>query len=248
MSDKRKTIFRQVHESQYVAISRQTAQDKTLSYDASGMLTYILSKSDTWEVQPKDLERKDCKRDKVYKILKELIAARYIKRTVDYDDAHKITAFVYEVYEKPFTENPDMEIPYMENAHISKDREVKKTEKKLTPSKPKPAKKTTSYSDVPDATLKEIIHAWESNLTAKPVNPYAIPKNRETAADIFRAGFTAENVSAFVLATMKEEWWQGKTLTLRKVAELMPGWLKTNSAAPQSVFAGLNFIGENNHA
>lgn len=74
-----KRIHRAKHDTEnpYYIASRDTAQDKLISYDALGMLNYILSKPDDWVVQPSDLEREKCKRGKVYSILKVLIGLLY---------------------------------------------------------------------------------------------------------------------------------------------------------------------------
>lgn len=59
---------------------RTTPEDKSISYGALGMWNYLMSLPDTWKIrlQPKDLERKDCGIDKVYKLLEELQEAGYI--------------------------------------------------------------------------------------------------------------------------------------------------------------------------
>jgi hypothetical protein len=58
---------------------RETAQDKNLSPEALGILTYLLSKPDTWAVNVDDLKRKGCSRDRVYRIIHELCAAGYMR-------------------------------------------------------------------------------------------------------------------------------------------------------------------------
>lgn len=74
------TILRALHDKEhpFVMVARGVAQETTLSYEALGLLTYLLSKPDDWTVVPESLTRKGCGRDKVYKLLNELKDAGYI--------------------------------------------------------------------------------------------------------------------------------------------------------------------------
>ena len=80
MTEKKKFFRRAIHNKQnpYLMVKRDTVQNQNLSYEARGMLVYILSQPDDWRVQPSELITPLCGRDKVYRILKELIEAKYI--------------------------------------------------------------------------------------------------------------------------------------------------------------------------
>jgi Helix-turn-helix domain len=88
------------------------------------------------------------------------------------------------------------------------------------------------YDDVPQQDRLAIIKAWADELPAAPINPYT-DKNHRTAADIFRAGYRAHQVTLVTKAILDDTWWRGKTLTLQKVAELMPERL-LNMTSPSS--------------
>lgn len=105
---KAERIIRAPHdrENQYFVCTRSTPQDRTLSWEARGVLWYLLSKPDTWEINPEDLKQ-ECGRDKVYRILKELQDHRYIKRQEVRDENGKFIEITYEVYEHPFPEKPE---------------------------------------------------------------------------------------------------------------------------------------------
>jgi hypothetical protein len=96
----------------------------------------------------------------------------------------------------------------------------------------KPAKAAKEYADVDPLARAAIIEGWLKNLDAPPVGAYARDDNHNEAARIHRAGYTAENVADYVKFAMSDPFWRGKTLTLRKVGELMPAWLKNRSAKP----------------
>lgn len=99
----------------YFVMCRETAQNRTLSWEARGMLAYLLSKPNDWEVQIADLQQ-GCGRDKVYKILKELSNARYLSREQVFGKKHKIEGWAYRVHELPYPEKTDMDSnPHPEN-------------------------------------------------------------------------------------------------------------------------------------
>jgi hypothetical protein len=104
-------------ENRYFLHSREQAQDRGISYEASGLLSYLLSKPSDWVVQPKDLQRKKAGRDKVYGLLNELIAARYLLREIIKDDRQVVRGVDYTVFEEPYPlpENPDTGAPDTEN-------------------------------------------------------------------------------------------------------------------------------------
>lgn len=135
MSEKKQTIHRAnyTHDPFYRA-ARKTAQDKTISYDALGMMNYLLSKPDDWHIQPKDLERHVCGRDKVYKILRELIAAKYVERIIHRDAKGRTVEVEYILHElkHPLPENPYLDKPDMDNQHITYEREEHTRESTLS--------------------------------------------------------------------------------------------------------------------
>ena len=81
MTTKRTTIIRAPRSSEhpYFVCRRACAQDDRLTWEARGVLWYVLSKPDDWEIQETDLSQ-HCGRDKVRKILKELEKYGYLTR------------------------------------------------------------------------------------------------------------------------------------------------------------------------
>ena len=119
---KGKTIKRAPHgkDNPYFAMLRETAQ-ANLSYEAVGMMAYLLSKPDNWEINVKDLQRDGCGRNKVYRVIHELCAAGYMKMASKYQDK-KTKRWVwnpYEISETPqFRAEPYPQKPYTENGDI----------------------------------------------------------------------------------------------------------------------------------
>ena len=108
------TIVRGPHDSDhpFLLFSRQTAQNKELSYEALGMLTYLLSKPDNWEVRIDDLVRRVgdktlAGKQKVYAIIDELVAAGYMtKRSRRQNGQGRWVWTPYRVFEHPCTDSP----------------------------------------------------------------------------------------------------------------------------------------------
>jgi DnaD/phage-associated family protein len=115
------TIQRSPHnkENPYVSILRTTAQDKRLSYEARGLLAYLLSKPHDWQVKLHELQHeKYAGRDKVQRILKELAAFGYLTRPQKYQDkTGKWCWTPYYVWEEPQHE-PSTEKPLTANQSL----------------------------------------------------------------------------------------------------------------------------------
>jgi len=85
--------------------------DAGLSFRALGLLTYLLSKPDNWEVSVAQLTRYSAQtkrpdgRDSVYAIIAELTEAGFVRRVVSRDGG-KMTRHAYEVSETPFDSSP----------------------------------------------------------------------------------------------------------------------------------------------
>lgn len=136
------TIIRAAHdhENPYFMMRRDTAQDAQLSYEARGILAYLLSKPSDWRVMVPDLERTGCKRDKVYRVLRELTASKYVKR-VPVRQGGKFVGVEYHVYEAPFTEIPDTVLPDTLKTTLQKKEKEQKKEREQTPPTPIPRKR-----------------------------------------------------------------------------------------------------------
>lgn len=102
------TIIRCPHDDDahpYVRVARPTAQNKALSYEALGMLTYLLSQTDDWVVVVDDLIRAGCRRNRVYSLLKELREAGHLVHERVGAGQHKPPVWAERtVYEQPLTD------------------------------------------------------------------------------------------------------------------------------------------------
>lgn len=113
---KKETIKRATHGASqaYFLMSRSTAQDESLTWEARGVLSYLLSKPNDWLVVLKDLQQ-NCGRDKVRKIIRELIEHGYLEERQEIRDEKtgRIKGYTpHIVHETPLTD-----LPYTDNQH-----------------------------------------------------------------------------------------------------------------------------------
>ena len=95
------SIIRVNKTNKYSVISNEPLNDKRLSWQARGIMAYILTKPDDWVVRNKDLENSGpAGRDKIQRIFSELKGLGYISRSKErQEDGTYI--WVTDVYESP---------------------------------------------------------------------------------------------------------------------------------------------------
>ncbi len=199
-------------EHPYFACRRAPAQDEALSWEARGVLWYLLSKPDDWIILESDLMRggeHGCGRDKVRRILRELESAGYLQRQQSKirNDQGKLLFGPAEFLlteipstEKPFTEvpqtpfqlteTPPTEIPLTENPrHTYKEISTDQQKQQTT--------EATDFAAVDDLSLsqqQQIAREPEAPNPALDDDPPAPPtwSEHETAiiqAECDRIGF-----------------------------------------------------------
>jgi hypothetical protein len=115
------SIVRIKKRRRFTTVHNETVEDKKLDFDALGLLVYLLSKPDSWEVSVKHLSgEKKSGKGKIERILKDLQKLGY----AEYRKLHtgKVEWTIYEVpkpknqdQEKPEPKKPDQEKPDLEN-------------------------------------------------------------------------------------------------------------------------------------
>ncbi|WP_219097761.1 hypothetical protein [Pseudomonas sp. UMAB-40] len=101
------SIVRAARKAQFYNLPTNIVDDDRLSWEARGMLVYLLSKPDMWTVQVRDLINRTKKaigksagKDKVYSIINELRAAGYVYREFKREGGNFV-GVDYEVSETP---------------------------------------------------------------------------------------------------------------------------------------------------
>ena len=100
----KQTIYRRARTNPqpYAMISRKTLQDSRLSFKAKGLLSYLLSLPDDWEIHLKEIAKHST--DKLTAIktaTKELVVAGYITMSQGKDAKGRFVSYEYTVYEHP---------------------------------------------------------------------------------------------------------------------------------------------------
>lgn len=149
--------------NQFYLLDNRIAADERLSWQARGLLIYLLTKPDHWEVSVAQLIKqtqgssKRTGRDGVYSIINELINAGYMRRTVTRDCDGGFDGTEYEVFESPkieppHTDNPETEAPpdtdspYTDKPYPANPTQVS-TEGKVSTDSKKTTCQKTKFSD-----------------------------------------------------------------------------------------------------
>ncbi|HDR8989955.1 TPA: hypothetical protein QDA93_002566 [Burkholderia vietnamiensis] len=107
-------------ESNFYTLDKRISESSNLSWEAVGLLVFLLGKPDHWKVNVEALvnhtakARKRTGRDGIYSILDELIHARYVQRSRARGTAGRLAGYDYLVSETPFppcTDLPDTAAP-----------------------------------------------------------------------------------------------------------------------------------------
>lgn len=154
------TIYRVVKnkENPYVMIDRRPINNPVLSFKAKGILTYLMSRPDGWEVSVADLIKHGTDGEAAVRSgLKELKEAGHMKYTQSRNEG-RITGWLIEVYEIPQSpdrdfqqvENQDIENQDIENQRqvVSKLHRKQKPIKKASTPKPPPPEEVIIYREV----------------------------------------------------------------------------------------------------
>ena len=116
-------IIRINNNANFTIVSNDLINDPLLDWRDVGLLTYLLSKPDTWEVSTAHLQQqKKSGREAIHNSLRSIIHAGYAKRKVSGNGG-----WIYEVCNAPIylqsnpnTENPNTENPNTENPNTEK--------------------------------------------------------------------------------------------------------------------------------
>jgi len=186
MSHKVRRIHRSEHNSSnhFFILSRSCMQDENLSFEARGVLAYLLSKPDDWDLMPEDLARRGgIGRNKVYRIIKELMDRGYIIRTMHRNEKKQIIRVDYQVFEKPLPQKQEVglqEIGFGDSIH-NKEIYIKENKQTEAEEGSKDVCLPLSNSD------KEIPSALEEKEGGQGIGEQVIDMNTDIYAPALRA-------------------------------------------------------------
>lgn len=133
------SVIRRGPKRDFTVLPNATLNDARLSWEALGMLAYLVSKPADWQVRVADLTRRPLSgRDRTYRILEELARNGYLERRQLKDARGRFTGWEYLVHDEsqdpppsppsPRPENPDTAQPYPAKPELKKEGIKQKTE------------------------------------------------------------------------------------------------------------------------
>ena len=130
-------IFRS-NKVKWTTVDNAWVKDPTLSARAKGLLLYILSLPDDWDLRMKELVTHFTDGiDGIRSSMKELSMHRYIDSNQRRDETGKIIGWDYTIFEnpdEPQPEKPDMAKPYMAKPTLLNTNSILSTNKTYVPS------------------------------------------------------------------------------------------------------------------
>lgn len=227
------TVVTRQRSDNFAIIPNAVAEDARLSFEARGLLCYLLAKPHNWRVLIADIQAAgEIGRDKAYRLIKELRDTGYIELDIRRDNAGRIEEQNYVVHDcavpdrlpfpenteqaQPLTEKPEVEKPLPENPDAGLARSGKAGRIYKNPSLPRTQSNKTQSSNAFDTGFEQLWNAWPRDRQ---------PDNRALTHSLFRKlPSDIERDNALKLAPL----WQRINL-LRGIRANMITYLKTRA-------------------
>ena len=179
----------------YFRFRRATAQDARLSWAARGVLAYLFSKPDDWEINPRALiSEGDLGRDALYRVLSELKEFGYIRRYQERRSDGVLGRWVTDVYETPQLDKIGTPLPDLPDT-------VEPLPVQPYPAQPYPVNPEHTYKrkvHIREFTKKQQQHISEVEERGDKMAAAAAQKlDKETPA----SRFSIDQIEAFIRAT-----------------------------------------------
>ncbi len=168
-------IRRSEHAQQFVIIPNAIAQGP-FSYEAIGMLTHLLSRPPDWDIEAKQLQRAGCRRDKVARILKELIDNNYMTIEELRDPEGQFAGLGRVVYDIPQTEKPGPVKPHTEEPDTVKPHLQKQTTALTTNNELQNPEEEQQQQGMAGFIISEQIKIVLGNLATEYINDYGFDR------------------------------------------------------------------------
>jgi hypothetical protein len=116
-------IIRVEKRERFLTIENETIRDKRLSFGARGLLSFLLSHQDKWEIKvPQLIKQSPAGRDAIYSLLRELERFRYLLRKKRHGHRGRIS-WLSIVYETP--QGPPMTDEELRQLHAGRPKKLK---------------------------------------------------------------------------------------------------------------------------
>ncbi len=130
------SIFRSKYEKDFTVIGNKTLEDCRLTFEARGLLCFLLEKPKDWNVIMNHLiNSSPAGKHKIRRIVDELLTYRYLVRNAVRGNDGRFICTLYEVYGEPQSENREVDNQKVKNPKVDKPPLQKKQAKKNTSNK-----------------------------------------------------------------------------------------------------------------
>lgn len=199
----------------FYILDKSISEDKALSWQARGMLVFLLGKPDNWIVSVSALvnETKDSGkktgRDGVYAIIAELEKVGYIKKAQNRIQSGEFSSFEYMVHESPapLTDSPLTGQPETAQPDTANPTQVSIEELPSIEEPPRIEKPMSSCDDVSD-----IFEFWKQTM-GKRASAKLTAKRRGKIQARLKDGFTVEQIKNAIVGCSKTPWNIGENPT-----------------------------------
>lgn len=152
-------------DGKYAAIPNSVLRDVNISIGARGLLAMLMSHSEDWRFNRKNImEKCGCGDAKYNRLINELKGAGYLKITSSQDDDGKMKGYDWIINPHPKTESDDNETNSAENPTIDKPARIRKPSNKKTKSKKPP---NPQGNDLSDSDIFEKLWIFIKKVTPK---------------------------------------------------------------------------------
>lgn len=169
-------IHRTNPDGNFTVWRNEISDNQALSFEALGLLSYLLTKPVDWVVRASDLQaRGRCGVEKARRIVRECVSAGYLVPSYIRDASGRITDRTYEVYDTP--QETVVKVVVVQNRATGKPCDGKTVERETrAPNKDTPVQSTHQYQG------HTVTRAVTAHAKKNP-SPYPLPTARTDAEE-----------------------------------------------------------------
>lgn len=183
----------------YTVIPNQLLEDERITWEAKGILAYLLSKPDTWELNASHLIGFGyAGREKIYRVLKELQEAGYASHSRKSDGRVE-----WEIRDAAQLEKPHAEKQHQANPHTEKPNEAKpneanqhvlvNTERTVITESKVSTERTVNTDKVPPSEANQIFTYWQE-VMKKTSMAKLTERRRKSIQARLREGYSVDQI------------------------------------------------------
>ena len=207
----------------FESIHRATLQDNNISWEAQGLLTYLLSLPDEWQLHVRELSQRRAGAgvEKMRKILKELEDNGYITSVQVRDKKGRLSTIERTVYERPVAISPD-ETTHGKTGHgksaTREDTSLEKTQTRKDTTKSDSTSESAKRTNPDVLGLLQILNEWIQRNGFKAFNEGAEAYDAMSRLMTID-GRNFDQIAFIIDWSQTDEFWLGNIRSPKKLRE-----------------------------